>query len=272
MRVKVKLLCAVMVLLVCMSLLLSVVPRIHVKCDDNNNQRPNYLFQTYHDRSVIPSKVGSNMRTYTGSFRRYVYDDNDIITFLLKHFGIEAVHKFHSLKEGAHKADFWRYCVLYIYGGIYMDIKTELIEDLNSTFPDKKMLYCVLSKAKNHIYNGVIATPPRNIIMMEMINYIMTTSSDIINRNYFSIVTKHYEVIKKYLAHDFQIGLNNVTNKCKENIYILEEHCTSKACDCNNKLDRYGLCCYIYDKGIKKIKVRYSDFPWGTNLHKATTK
>ena len=30
---------------------------------------------------------------------------------------------FKDLKIGAHKADFFRYCILYIYGGIYIDIK-----------------------------------------------------------------------------------------------------------------------------------------------------
>ena len=28
---------------------------------------------------------------------------------------------------GAYKADLWRYCILYIYGGIYIDIKLEPI-------------------------------------------------------------------------------------------------------------------------------------------------
>lgn len=247
-----------LLLLLCIIILL----RKNVLLSVSSMERPNYLFQTYYDRSVIPSKVASNMKTYAASFNRHVYDDRDILHFLSKHFGVKAVDKFNSLKFGAHKADFWRYCVLYIYGGVYMDIKTELITDLNEVFPDKNVLYCVLSTFKNHIYNGVIATPPRNIIMKEMIISIMTTPSNVINREYFWIVTKHYQIIKNYLVDDFKVGLNATNNACNENIYILEEHCTNKACNCNGELDRYGLCCYIYDKRKKIIKVRYSDFPW----------
>ena len=32
--------------------------------------------------------------------------------------------------------------------------------------------------------------------------------------------------------------------------------------DCEDGLDKYNKCCYIYDNNEKIIKTRYSDYPW----------
>ena len=53
-------------------------------------------------------------------------------------------------------------------GGIYLDIKTELIKPLNEIF-NKNYTYSVLSIVRDTIYQGVIATPPGNPIFLKLI-------------------------------------------------------------------------------------------------------
>ena len=89
-----------------------------------NNECPNYLFETYHDKSVIPLKIQENRKKYANKFIRYVFEDNDIVHFLLTQFGEKAVEKFYSLHAGAHRADFWRYCILYIHNDYHLRPKT----------------------------------------------------------------------------------------------------------------------------------------------------
>ena len=66
--------------------------------------------------------------------------------FIAKHFSEEVVYTFDKLKPGAYKADLWRYCVMYITGGIYLDIKMcpvngfrfdYLLKIINYLFKDK---------------------------------------------------------------------------------------------------------------------------------------
>ena len=54
------------------------------------------------------------------------YDDNDCTIFIKNNFGEKIFNAYTSINDayGAMKADFFRYCVLYKIGGIYIDIKS----------------------------------------------------------------------------------------------------------------------------------------------------
>ena len=52
------------------------------KVKNMNNEYPNYLFETYYDKSVIPLKIQENRKKYANKFIRYVFEDNDIVHFL----------------------------------------------------------------------------------------------------------------------------------------------------------------------------------------------
>lgn len=50
-----------------------------------------------------------------------LYDDERCKRVLMEHFGTLFVKVFEFIKDGAIKCDFFRVCVLYVYGGIYAD-------------------------------------------------------------------------------------------------------------------------------------------------------
>lgn len=50
-----------------------------------------------------------------------MYDDNDCKTILLEHYGQVFLDIFNFIRDGAIKCDFFRVCILYMYGGIYAD-------------------------------------------------------------------------------------------------------------------------------------------------------
>ena len=54
-------------------------------------------------------------------YEYHLFDDNDINQFIVKEFP-EYVSAYKKIKQGAVKADFWRYLILYRYGGVYADI------------------------------------------------------------------------------------------------------------------------------------------------------
>ena len=53
------------------------------------------------------------------------FNNNDCIKFIRDNFDHKVVDAFNGLKSGAFKADLFRYCYLYVEGGIYIDIDLE---------------------------------------------------------------------------------------------------------------------------------------------------
>ncbi len=80
-----------------------------------------------------------------------------------------------SFRCALHRADLFRYAVLYIHGGFYADIKTELLYSLDSILTEPNTIYTVLSNITSHtIHNGVIATPKYHPIFLDFILYMVS--------------------------------------------------------------------------------------------------
>ena len=150
-----------------------------------------------------------------------------------------------SLKKGAHKADFFRYCLLYKLGGIYIDIKIVPLINFDMIFnhKDNNMLMTVLGAYPGEIFQGILATYPNNKFMLYLINDFMNINIDSIKYNFF---------IKKFYLH-----LNN--HKINKVILFNEKNKKLKP---NEMKDRYGGYHYIYYKNILLFKTRYNDYPW----------
>ena len=232
----------------------------------NNKQNleeiPKQIYMTYHKN--VPKKVFINLEKYAVYNNQpipyTIFNDNDAIKFLSQYYIEAVVNKFKSL-SGAHKADLFRYCILYINGGIYMDIKTELIKPLSEIIDlDKKnTFYSVKGSSKvinKQIYQGIIITPPRNEIIFKLIVDIMETPNYIPKQNYFIFVQQFYKIANKYTDIELKLGLNKLTNHL--NLYLFEER-LEKTCETP---DRYGVCANIYDQDNKIIKTRFDDYPW----------
>lgn len=253
----------------------------------DNNTIPNYLFQTYYDKSKIPQYIFDSIELYAKNYKYILLDDKDAIIFLKTYFIKDVVNRFNDLSFGAHKADLLRYCLLYIYGGIYLDIKTLLIKPIDEIFINKTYFYTALSKfthSKNieyYIYQGILASPAHNHIFLNLINFITYMPLYILNyplRIHYLILIQHFykEVLKDVQSkNENKKQLNFGINQGKVNTYYLfEESCSSTNDDKYNnknvctKLDRYGMCCTIYDNNIdtgnsnKIFMGRDPTFPW----------
>jgi Glycosyltransferase sugar-binding region containing DXD motif len=93
--------------------------------DDHADPIPLNIFQTWHTRDLPPSiqEAVNALKANNPEFQHYLFDDQDCRTFLQKNFQRDVVDAYDCLQPGAYKADLWRYCVLYKYGGVYLDIK-----------------------------------------------------------------------------------------------------------------------------------------------------
>ena len=228
---------------------------------NNESSIPKVIVSTYHDKSKIPSKVYENIKQYAPNYKHIIYNDEEIVLFLKKYFDSNVLNTFFTLDRGAHKADLFRYCYLYQYGGIYMDIKTKLIKDINLIFNKKNIdFYTVTSMYRGTIYQGVLASKPKNPLFLSLIEHMVSVPKPV--KIYFEFTRDLYRKIKLYYKTD---NIKNGYYKDpynKYNLYLFQEKCSRNPIDCEDGLDKYNKCCYIYDNEEKIIKTRYSDYPW----------
>ena len=74
--------------------------------------RPPVLFLTYRSRAEVPDYVWERFAKYTKGYTIEFFDDTRCRLSLYP-FGPTVMKKFDSLR-GAHKADLWRYCMMYV--------------------------------------------------------------------------------------------------------------------------------------------------------------
>ena len=224
----------------------------------NKSSIPKFVYQTYIDKSLIPKKVYTNIKKYAKGYKHIIYNDAECVKFLKENYPPKVLDAFNTLIRGAHKADLFRYCLLYKYGGVYLDIKTDLIKPIDQIFT-KDYLYSVIAKNKKSIYQGIIATPPNNPIFKVLIDHIIENKH--LTRDYLLFTREFYNQLNILCKRKVKAGFNK--NKVSDiNIYLFQEICSKNIYECSDGLDRYRLCCHVYDKKNKIIKTRYSDYPW----------
>ena len=227
---------------------------------------PNNLIQTYYDKKKIPQYIFDNVQLYANNYKYILLDDNDAILFLTKYFNIKIVQRFNDLKLGAHKADLLRYCYLYVYGGIYLDIKTILIKHLDDIFTNKTYFYTCLIDFNTVIYNGLVACCPRNPLMLSLILYIINIPLYIVNEptkfvGYLTFCLDFYKKIQKDLNTKKKL-IDGLLHGKTQSYYLFKEVSTFTLNSTCTKFDRYGGCNSIYDKNEKIFIGRDPNFPW----------
>ena len=60
-----------------------------------------------------------------------------IIYFIETHFGKTPRHNFEKIPDGPIKADYWRTCILYVRGGIYVDVDIVPLKSIDSIIKEE---------------------------------------------------------------------------------------------------------------------------------------
>ena len=226
--------------------------KIKEAVDKSSPYIPKVVYMTYHDIEGIPPMVLENIKKYCKGYTIEIHGDQSCEDFLYEYFGPNAMQLFREIKLGAHKADFWRYCILYAKGGYYFDIKTDFKKHISDIFNNqgKKSWFTVISKREEEIYNGIIGTPPKNPILWSALQVFYTTPQP---PNYHYYLARLYSFIQNTCQEPLHPGVNSQNNGWSCTLF--KEHCVKGN-------DRYGLDCVIKNGTDKIFNVRYKDFPW----------
>jgi len=140
-----------------------------------NSIIPKNIFQTWCTKD-LPQKMKENMellKQQNPEFRHFLFDDDDCREFIQDNFSSDVLQAFDSLIPGAYKADLWRYCILYIYGGIYLDIKFHCTNGFKLLALTEEE-YFARDRPEGCLYNGFIAVLPKNEILLKCIHQIIS--------------------------------------------------------------------------------------------------
>jgi hypothetical protein len=180
-----------------------------------NSKIPKNIIQVYKHNRVHPHIYHSIMKmldinpSYTYYFITY-----DICEELIKeHFDENTLVAYNKIKVGAAKADFIRYIMLYIYGGIYLDLDASIEIDLNKfiitntdfiffyRFVDevKIVQWLIMTKPKNFIIKAIIDEMVKRINIHNETNIFLATGPDLFTDVIYNLI--HHTNMYDYFNH-----------------------------------------------------------------------
>ena len=143
---------------------------------------PAQIYQTW-KTNTLPPLMAENRRILierTPGFKHYLFDDEDCRRMIEKNFDPQVLAAYDKLIPGAFKADLWRYCVLYLHGGVYLDIKMNFDPAVNPIKLLTRPHYpldvpmnvgpgSTYRRRTNGIYQGMLICPKGCLVMRNAI-------------------------------------------------------------------------------------------------------
>lgn len=136
-----------------------------------NSIIPLKIYQTWYTK-VLPPKMKECveiLKSQNPKFEHHLFDDNDCREFIKDNFNIAILNAYDNLIPGAYKADLWRLCVLYINGGIYMDIKLKCINGFKLIELTESEHYVKDRHPPLTIYNALMVSQKNNPFLWKAI-------------------------------------------------------------------------------------------------------
>jgi len=140
-----------------------------------NSVIPLNFYTCWHTKDLPPlmKENYDNLVLKNPELTFHLYDEDECRKFIRENFELGVLEAYNSLIPCSYKSDLWRFCVLYINGGIYMDIKYKCVNNFKLIALTEKE-YFVRDRPVNTTYTALIVVNPKNPIMLKCINTIVS--------------------------------------------------------------------------------------------------
>ena len=133
---------------------------------------PKNIFQTHKSIPYIKTKprilnAMNSWRKHTNTFNYYFYDNKMCDEFMRNNFDEKVYHAYSILPMNVMKADLWRYCIIYKYGGIYADADTVCLSNPIVFLTDG---LTIVPENETHLCQWVFAAPTNSPILKSVID------------------------------------------------------------------------------------------------------
>ena len=138
---------------------------------------PAILHQTWKEKESGRYKgCVDSWEEYMPNLERRLYLDDDIdemVKYIVPHF-FSLYNEFNYFIE---KLDFFRYAVLWEYGGVYADMDVECLQPLDDLLDGRVVFPVENSFGRNLVGQFMMVTPPQDELWMDLMFYITTNYS-----------------------------------------------------------------------------------------------
>jgi len=135
---------------------------------------PKNIFQTHKSSSFINSnhlytKCVNSWIKHSNKYKYFFYNNKMCDYFIKDNFEDEVYQAYSRLPMAVMKADLWRYCIIYKYGGIYADADAMCLVDPDIFTSPKTLLVCGPENAI-HLSQWFFAAPKNSPILKTIID------------------------------------------------------------------------------------------------------
>ena len=203
---------------------------------------PKNIFQIYHDKDLVPKHIKDRLTSLNHSYNYRLLDFEDGKKSIIKDFkdldsGL-ICKTIDLLPRYCHKSDLLRYCLLYLYGGFYLDVDLEILvpfdqlstkgELLTSFGRGAESFTCVFENGqRKHVQkimaNGIFAAKKNSPILLDLIQFCTDSPADEnpINRGINIEFLYHY-LNNERLSEGDMIRPFTKTKIKSENVYLFD--------------------------------------------------
>ena len=137
-------------------------------------QIPKKIYYTFHkDPTRVAKAIIEHNKALTPEYEHIFYNDTDCLRFIRSNFDPFIYKCYNTLVPGAYKADLWRLCILYEYGGVYIDIGLRLRVPIKTYLTESYELMLVIEKSNiKGYYNAFMASRKGHPFILHCIYYI----------------------------------------------------------------------------------------------------
>jgi mannosyltransferase OCH1-like enzyme len=243
----------VLLIIIIIILILCINCKEHFKI---NKDIPKVIYLSYKTKN-IPDYIIPNIKKIYPDYDVKLYDNNDCKQFLKDNYGQLYVDIFNFLKDGPIKADFWRLCVLYKYGGIYFDLDLEHLKNLNEIIDDDTDFVTIKTHCKytcftnNNLNPAIIIAKQNNKILKQCIDRYIEKYNNKDEYEYwdYSIVYIMTKILNKTISikpHKSGTYYDKENNKYQILLERVPSHDIKTA--------------YIEYNSVKYVNARYSNY------------
>jgi len=145
------------------------------------NKIPKKIFQTWETKTFNEEfqKIINTWKECNPEYEYFLYDNIDCEEFIKNNFNNNVYDAYCRIIPGAYKADLWRYCILYKYGGVYIDIDTICLGNIDTFLNNDIEMMVPIDlninphEGKYNLFNAFIASVPNSDILLNCINRIV---------------------------------------------------------------------------------------------------
>ena len=183
----------------------------------------------------IPSQLKmyqSGCENINDDFKFVIWDDDKIKDFLKKYFEKEYLELYNKYNIYAQKADFARYAILYIYGGIYLDMDMLCRKNLSPFL--KHNFFC----AKNNYpffwkryLNGIVGTIPKHPVFLFVFKNIFLRQNRANDVTYSTGTGLFFDSVNEYMKTTDEPNITFIDTKYLHPCHTFDSEFCPYTCD-----------------------------------------